>query len=343
MTRKTMPQISIRRARPSDKSTVLNFCRRTWGEWGDYIDKVWDEWVNDKRGFFAIASLDGKPIGTAKLTVLNKREIWFEGLRVAPSFRGGGISHLLTAFLAREALRRNAEAVRYATGARNRASLHIGKSWGLKPTGRYSILSGTSDARRSHIFERVSHPSRIPDVVMDAIESSSFTRAMGGLASEGWTFFKVDCNFLKDAIRNGEFFLGTLPQKRGKGRGSSLAGGLQARDLKGRGNVPFETVFPMGVLVASPQPGKRRLLIKLVADFGQDSFGELLSGARKLAHELDLPRIRLIVPARRAFLSCAKEVGFREEDEGFYHTVLETNLRDKRTSAHVKSLVRRYL
>ena len=301
-------RIAIRRARPSDKKIVLGFCRRTWGEWGDYIDKVWDEWVKDKKGFFAVASLEGKPIGTAKLTVLNKREMWFEGLRVDPSLRGMGISHLLTAFLAKEALKRGAETVRYATGARNRASLHIGKGWGLRIVGRYSILSATSDGRRSNVFERISDPGAT-DEITRVVDSAPFTKAMAGLASEGWTFFQVDRDFLHDSFRKRELFTGT----------------------------------PLGILIASPQRKKRRLLVKLVAELRKDSLGPLLSGTRRLAYELDLPRVRLIVPATRAILARAREAGFKEEDKGFYHVVMEMHLGDTRTGARVARLIDRYL
>ena len=358
-------RISIRRARPSDKKVVLDFCRRTWGEWGDYIDKVWDEWVRDRKGFFAVAALGERPIGTAKLTLLNRREVWFEGLRVDPSFRGMGLSHLLTGFLAGKALRLGAETVRYATGARNRASLHIGKSWGLGPVGRYSILSATCDGRRRHVFERISDPVRaltiiknlaVPvervlvepvgfetrftrtslrrllrdrlrsagkggprgtkaerkralDEILCFVSSTPLTKAMGGLASEGWTFFQVDTDFLATAFDKGEFFL----------------------------------TVPLGILIASPQRRKRRLLVKLVAEFGKDALGPLLSGTRRLAHELDLPRVRLIVPATRTILATAKGAGFKEEDKGFYHVVMQMHLGDRRTRTRVAHLVDRHL
>ncbi|MCX5801333.1 MAG: GNAT family N-acetyltransferase [Candidatus Eisenbacteria bacterium] len=321
--------ITIRRARASDKKVVLGFCRRTWGDWGDYIDKVWDEWVKDKRGFFAIAAIGKRPVGTAKLTVLNKREMWFEGLRVDPSFRGAGISHLLTGFLAKEALRRGAETVRYATGAGNRASLHIGKSWGLRLVGKYSILTASSDGRRCSVFERTSDP-----VTALAAVANAGVHCAAGLASEGWTFFEVNRDFLAASFKKREVFLGLLPPQ-----GADLP---QRRSIARR--PPDSGVAsPLGILIASPQRKKGRLLVKLVAELRENALGLLLSGTRKLAHELALPRVRLIVPAKRAILACAKGAGFREEDEGFYHVVMEAHLGDKRTRARVERLVNRYV
>jgi GNAT superfamily N-acetyltransferase len=399
-------RITIRRARASDKKVVLGFCRRTWGEWGDYIDKVWDEWLRDRKGFFAVASLGERPIGTAKLTLLNKREAWFEGPRVDPSFRGMGLSHLLTGFLARKALKLGAESVRYATGARNRASLHIGKSWGLGLVGRYSIVSATSDGRRRRVFERISDPVRALTIVenlavpvtkvlveplgfesrltrasiefllrhglgradrmaprgtkaerkkaLDEIErlvsSAPFTKAMGELASEGWTFFQVDTDFLATSFDKGELFVGAWHKECATRRANESAavqskqpGTGSRRALAGSSPAEWDTAIPLGILVASPQRAKRRLLVKLVAEFSKDALGPLLSGTRRLAHELDLPRVRLIVPATKPMLACAKDVGFKEEDDGFYHVVMEMHLENKRTRTRVARLLDRYL
>jgi len=310
-------QIKIRRARPSDKKIVLAFCRRTWGDWGDYIDKVWDEWVADRKGYFAIASIDGRPVGTGKLTVLNSREVWFEGLRVDRALRGKGIAHLLTAFLAREALKRRAETIRYATGEVNRASLHIGKSWGMRVVGRYSILYSAADGRRSTIFARVSsmHPrGEALDELLKLVCWAPFTKAMSGLASKGWTFFKVDRNFLETAFKKREIFLGMRP-------GEST---------------------PLGILIASPEHDKGRLLIKLVAESNERALGELLSGARRLAHDLKLRRMRLVVPATRSILAAARAAGFKQEDKGFYHVVLEADLESAKTRNRVARQVNRY-
>ena len=400
-------RITIRRARPSDRKVVLDFCRRTWGEWGDYIDKVWDEWVRDRSGFFAVASLGERPIGTAKLTLLNRREVWFEGLRVDPSFRGMGLSHLLTGFLAREALKLGAETVRYATGARNRASLHIGKSWGLRLVGRYSILSATCDGRRRHVFERIADPVRaltivknlaVPvervlvepvgfdtrftraslrrllkdrlrsarkgalkgtkaerkialDNIAHVVSLAPLTKAMGGLASEGWTFFQIDTDFLATAFDKRELFLGMWLERPPAGRSNQSATGRRKAPVGGApaggwtegGPVESDTAVPLGFLVASPQRRRRRLLVKLVAEFGKDALGPLLSGIRRLAHELDLPRVRLIVPATRTILATAKGAGFKEEDKGFYHVVMQMHLGDRSTRTRVAHLVDRYL
>jgi hypothetical protein len=50
-------KIRIRRANQLDKRIVLDFCKHTFGRWGDYLPEVWDEWVKDRKGIFFVATL----------------------------------------------------------------------------------------------------------------------------------------------------------------------------------------------------------------------------------------------------------------------------------------------
>ncbi|MFH0777440.1 MAG: GNAT family N-acetyltransferase [Candidatus Eisenbacteria bacterium] len=336
MTRKR--KILIRRARRSDRKTVLAFCRRTWGDWGDYIDKVWDEWVADKDGFLAVATEAGRPIGTAKLTLLRRGEVWFEGLRVDPALRGRGIAHFLTRFLLKKAGRHGARVVRYATGERNLASRHIGSVYGFKRLGGFTIMWATSDGRHRRVFSKVPKdtvrktPAKASAGTADtlnlreiasAVSSASFTRAMHGLASKGWTFFKADDAFIADAAARGQLFVATLPAP-GRPRRVPKTPSGRRPDQTGTLLAPGHLI---GFAVAAPQYLRHRLLVKLLADVGEGSLPYLFSGARRLAYDLRLPQVRLVAPKKRAILGCATRAGFREEDKGFYHIVLEKTLR----------------
>jgi hypothetical protein len=65
---------------------------------------------------------------------------------------------------------------------------------------------------------------------------------------------------------------------------------------------------------------------KLFADLAEDSLGPMLSGTRRLAHDLGLPRVRIVVPKAKSLLRLAGEAGFTEEDPGFYHGVMEKRI-----------------
>ena len=54
--------LEVRPATMEDKEAVLAFCRDTF-DWGDYIEYVYDRWVDDPDGELAVAVLDDKPVG----------------------------------------------------------------------------------------------------------------------------------------------------------------------------------------------------------------------------------------------------------------------------------------
>ena len=54
--------MKIRDANNSDKNTVFEFCKNTFS-WGDYIQDVWDFWI-DEGGLF---DPSGAGIGTHKI------------------------------------------------------------------------------------------------------------------------------------------------------------------------------------------------------------------------------------------------------------------------------------
>lgn len=125
-------QVKVRRARQSDKRVVLDFCKHTFGRWGDYLPEVWDEWVKDRKGIFFVAVLDKRPVGVGKITVQRPGEIWLEGLRVDPKYRGHKIGRVIQDWSWKWALCKKPRFIRYATGSYNKISQHLGMSMGMR-------------------------------------------------------------------------------------------------------------------------------------------------------------------------------------------------------------------
>ncbi len=93
--------MNIRRARPSDKNMVLDLCMNTF-EWGDYIDKVWDNWISDPLGLLLVyestaSSSTSKlsPLGIIHIVKCLDNILWLEGLRVNKIHRNKGIATAL--------------------------------------------------------------------------------------------------------------------------------------------------------------------------------------------------------------------------------------------------------
>src|SRR5690242_17710142 len=76
--------MQIREAKPSDKQTVLDFCKETFS-WGDYIADVWDSWILQGNLFVAVEN--DIPIGLSHVVIIDDRQSWLEGIRIHPNHR----------------------------------------------------------------------------------------------------------------------------------------------------------------------------------------------------------------------------------------------------------------
>ncbi|MFZ1948186.1 MAG: GNAT family N-acetyltransferase [bacterium] len=191
----------LRDARPGDRQAILGFTRRTWGEYGDFIHKVWRSWIADKSGRFIVAELGGVPVGTAKINDFGRGQIWLEGLRVDPAHRGEGIARAINLEVLRTLARMRPRAVRYSTGAGNRASRHIGGRFGFRVAGHFRYYWGKS--RRGKLFGERAR-GRDADAVWRFVKASRYLARTGGLVAEGWVFREATPELVRAYIRRGQ-------------------------------------------------------------------------------------------------------------------------------------------
>ncbi|ACS34081.1 GNAT family N-acetyltransferase [Thermococcus gammatolerans] len=136
----------IREARPEDRPFIEEIARLTWdGE--DYLARVFDEWLGDN---FYVLELDGKVVGTAKLTILPGKVGWLEGLRVHPEYRGRGYGRKLHDFMLQlgEKLAKEGriEALEFATYFLSRESIAMAKRDGFSITAKFFNLGAKVSA-----------------------------------------------------------------------------------------------------------------------------------------------------------------------------------------------------
>ncbi|ASJ07564.1 GNAT family N-acetyltransferase [Thermococcus pacificus] len=131
----------IREARPEDRPFIKEIARLTWGG-EDYLARVFDDWVKD--GNFYVLELEGKVIGTAKLTLLPGKVGWLEGLRVHPDYRGRGYGRMIQNFMIdlgrRLAEQGKIEALEFATYFLNRESIAMARKDGFSVMARFFNL-----------------------------------------------------------------------------------------------------------------------------------------------------------------------------------------------------------
>ena len=93
--------MNIRRARSSDKNKVLEFCMNTF-EWGDYIDKAWDNWISEPSSMLFVcetqlSSFISKSdlVGVIHILHCSNNSLWIEGLRINKLYRNNGFATAL--------------------------------------------------------------------------------------------------------------------------------------------------------------------------------------------------------------------------------------------------------
>jgi RimJ/RimL family protein N-acetyltransferase len=190
--------LRMRDARPEDKRAVFEFTRRTWGQYGDFIPRVWNRWISDRAGRFIVAELDGVPVGTARIRDFGNGEIWLEGLRVDPRHRGKGVARAISLEVLRALRRMHPRAVRYCTGAGNKASRHIGASFGFRIAARLRYYWLRS--RAGTLAGEFASP-RDRDALHRFMKDSKFLSGTAGLVAEGWIFRELTPELLASYIR----------------------------------------------------------------------------------------------------------------------------------------------
>lgn len=223
--RKPDINIHIRRARQADKRIVLAFCKRTFGRWGDYLPEVWDDWVKDRKGMFFVAVLGKRPVGVGKITVQRPGEIWLEGLRVDPKFRGHHIGRAIQDWSWKWALAKRPRFIRYATGSYNRISQHLGMSMGMR------LIAGFDEYAAKPLKKKETALVRSALAELDALyrlfQKDRDAANWKGLFLKGWSAWEFDRQSLAKLIASKQVYsyydqkglagaLGILQSKDGK-------------------------------------------------------------------------------------------------------------------------------
>ena len=118
----------MRKAKPSDKNAVLEFCKTTFS-WGDYISDVWDYWI--KEGNLLVLSENKTPVAICHSSFFDK-QVWIEGIRVNEKFRRIGLGQKLV--LESESLAKNKHCTisQMLIATNNKKSLNLAKNLNYK-------------------------------------------------------------------------------------------------------------------------------------------------------------------------------------------------------------------
>jgi GNAT superfamily N-acetyltransferase len=177
-------ELIIRPARPGDRPAMERICARTW-EWGDYIPEVWDGWLADEGGAVLVGDLGGQVVALSKITFQPLGQVWLEGMRVDPGYRG---QHIASRFLDHsldDARRRGARVVRLGTSGNNTPVHIMATRAGMERVGAYVLWLGESSPEGP--LPAVLAPGHAAPV-QAFLDGSALLACMAGLYSVGWAW-----------------------------------------------------------------------------------------------------------------------------------------------------------
>ena len=136
----------IRKAIDSDREIVLDFCKNTF-EWGDYIDRVWDSWINDSSGLLLVTETNAKnntkgyPIALSRISACPNNLAWIEGLRVNPSYRKQGVATSLVEYMLNFGIKKGFKDASAIVSVRNTASQKMLEKQGFFKLQRFNYYN----------------------------------------------------------------------------------------------------------------------------------------------------------------------------------------------------------
>lgn len=114
-----------------DTDEMLELCSHIW-DGGDYIPKVWEEWLDDTEGMLGVAEMGGRVVGIFKLSQFTEDEWYMEGLRVHPDVQGMGIAAHIHEYVLETWHRMGRGIIRLTTGSYNVKVHHMCERSGFK-------------------------------------------------------------------------------------------------------------------------------------------------------------------------------------------------------------------
>jgi len=273
-------QIKIRPAKASDKAVVLGFCRHTFGRWGDYMPEVWDDWVKTRNGLFFAATVDDVPVGIGKITVHRPGELWLDGLRVDPKFRGHGIGRIIQDHTWKKAMSLKPRYIRYATGSYNKISQHLGKSKSMKIVAEFDEYTGKllASAETSLVPARAGEGRDY----LDLFNRDRMAKHWNGMYLDSWSARTFDQTAL----------LGLIKQQR-------VYGYFDHRGLA-------------GALIILQSKDKKFYNYCRSAALDAKTFQTVLKEGRKLGHLLGAQKTEMHLPKTPWFRNIVKGTGWKK-------------------------------
>lgn len=201
-------ELVFRRGRADDLPAVERICTQTW-DWGDYVPLVWQEWLDDPRGFVLVGEIDGQVAALSKITFLTADQVWLSGMRVDPAFRGRGVAGRFLAFGIDYARQQGARVVRLATGDTNAPVHTLARRAGMSRLGSFTV------GRAEPLAEGDLPVALTPEheaLVRALIDQGSILRHTHGLYGLHWAWQELSAERVGQFLADGQLVARFDPQ-----------------------------------------------------------------------------------------------------------------------------------
>jgi GNAT superfamily N-acetyltransferase len=192
--------VLCRPALTKDTEEVMELSSHIW-DGGDYIPRVWDEWLADTDGLLGVAESRGRVVGVFKLTKFQEREWYLEGLRVHPDFQGKGIATHIHEYCVDSWRRMGSGILRLTTASYNVKVHHMCEQTGFKRMAEFIPYRASSLQEETQNFTllmmgEVQH-------AMEFVLSSPTHALSSGLINLGWVYADPQLKHIQEAIQQG--------------------------------------------------------------------------------------------------------------------------------------------
>ena len=200
----------IRFASSRDKEFVVNFTKHTW-DYGDYIEDVWDTWVNDTYGKLFVADIDQKPVGIMHVTLITPNYAWMDGARVHPEYRRKSVATELSNACINWAKTTGAKKIGLLILDKNYPARAAAKKIGFKLVAQW--IFERINLNKFEIDKRI-NPSEVKianssdfKAIVDFLDSSEGYRKVNGFFAWHYKVLPLNKQFIIQEIENNRVFI----------------------------------------------------------------------------------------------------------------------------------------
>ena len=201
--------IAIRKAAGSDRDDILGFCKNTFS-WGDYIDQVWDLWINDSAGELFVAESAGR-VGLAHAALCpGAEDVWLEGIRVHPDYRRAGVANALIEKMLAFGRQKRAAGALAIVAADNSPSQRMMERNGFSVISNWSYYAANKPRHIRTSSARVAATSELPGL-MDYLGSSRIYQKSSKKYVESWRWYPLDAATIHMLVEKGRVVVAGSP------------------------------------------------------------------------------------------------------------------------------------